>query len=231
MKTVSWTGLGLTLVALILAAGCHKKPTDSDDATPHPSITITSPNGGESWVVGQTYSITWSSSNIVGNVKIEYCRDYPSGSWVALIDDKANSGSYSWHVTSSRTQTARVRISNLDEPSVYDVSDENFALTDAWTVMVYADGNNNLDGADYALYSFLTCEDFPNNPASCTSDQEGCEDFICSVQGLVDMRILVNAYQGPMGGYRLLIDEAGSSARRGAGVFVLEPREARTAVR
>jgi hypothetical protein len=78
------------------------------------------------------------------------------------------------------------------------------------------------EGADYDLYSFLTCDDFPNNPSGCTSDQGGCEDFICSVQGTVEMRILVNAYQGPMGGYRLLVDEAGGGNPFSAFISVLK---------
>ncbi|MFC1550955.1 hypothetical protein ACFL6P_00180 [Candidatus Latescibacterota bacterium] len=37
-------------------------------------ITLTSPNGGESWVACTTQNITWTSSN-VDNVKIEYSTD------------------------------------------------------------------------------------------------------------------------------------------------------------
>ncbi|HHE38921.1 MAG TPA: hypothetical protein ENL20_10170, partial [Candidatus Cloacimonetes bacterium] len=37
---------------------------------PVPEITVTSPNGGESWQVDSTHNMTWTSSNTSGNVKI-----------------------------------------------------------------------------------------------------------------------------------------------------------------
>jgi YD repeat-containing protein len=40
-----------------------------------PSITITSPNGGENWGYGTIQNITWTSTGIVGNVNIEYSTD------------------------------------------------------------------------------------------------------------------------------------------------------------
>jgi hypothetical protein len=40
-------------------------------ATPS-TITVTAPNGTESWEVGSTQQITWTSTGTVGNVKIEY---------------------------------------------------------------------------------------------------------------------------------------------------------------
>ena len=36
------------------------------------SITVTSPNGGESWTVGTSHNITWTSTGTVGNVNIDY---------------------------------------------------------------------------------------------------------------------------------------------------------------
>ena len=37
-----------------------------------PAITVTSPNGGESWEVGSVHNITWTSAGAVGNVMIDY---------------------------------------------------------------------------------------------------------------------------------------------------------------
>ncbi|MFH1010227.1 MAG: C10 family peptidase, partial [bacterium] len=49
------------------------------------SITVTSPNGGELWFVGETEDVTWTSGGVSGNIKIELNRDYPDGSWQTLF--------------------------------------------------------------------------------------------------------------------------------------------------
>jgi hypothetical protein len=42
--------------------------SDADFAItqPQPSITVTSPNGGESWRIGTSKTIAWNSKNITG---------------------------------------------------------------------------------------------------------------------------------------------------------------------
>jgi hypothetical protein len=62
---------------------------------PVPSITVTSPNGGESWVAGSTHPIAWSTTGTVGNVKIEYSTD--NGSFWTAIGWSASSP-YSWTI-------------------------------------------------------------------------------------------------------------------------------------
>ena len=39
------------------------------------SITVTSPNGGEIWPIGSVQNISWTSSGLTGNVKIEVSRN------------------------------------------------------------------------------------------------------------------------------------------------------------
>jgi hypothetical protein len=63
-------------------------------------------------------------------------------------------------------------------------------------------------GADYDLYTFLQCSDFPNTPFGCSSDQVGPEDFNCQINsGSGNLLVCVNAYQGTAGGYALLITQ------------------------
>jgi hypothetical protein len=38
------------------------------------TITLISPNGGETWTPGYAYTVTWSSVNETGNVKLELFR-------------------------------------------------------------------------------------------------------------------------------------------------------------
>ena len=102
-------------------------------ATPAPSpagsITVTSPNGGESWVSGSTHPITWTSSGSAGsNVKIEVLK---AGAVVQTMSD-ANDGSYSGWVIPSGTAAGtdyRIRITSATNATISDTSNANFAIT------------------------------------------------------------------------------------------------------
>src|SRR4029434_4217235 len=63
-----------------------------------PQITLTSPNGGETWVKGTTQTITWTD-NISGNVKIRL----RNGSALAAIiaTSTPSNGSFAWTVPTS----------------------------------------------------------------------------------------------------------------------------------
>ena len=78
-------------------------PSDmSDDdftissAPPTPTITVTSPNGGEAWERGTTHSITWNSSGDDSAVTIELYRG--STLYSEIDDSTSNDGSYSWAI-------------------------------------------------------------------------------------------------------------------------------------
>ncbi|WP_205507746.1 lamin tail domain-containing protein [Myxococcus vastator] len=94
-----------------------------DDA----SVTVTSPNGGESWSGGSVRDITWTSTGVT-NVKLEYTLNGSTWSTLAA-STAAAAGSYAWTVPSSATTTARVRISDASDASVSDTSDAAFTLT------------------------------------------------------------------------------------------------------
>jgi len=97
--------------------------------SPLPSLQILSPNGGELWIIGSTKNILWTSTGVTGNVKIELNRNYPSGSWEVLFASIPNDGSESWVVTGPVSSACRIRISSLDDPSIYDLSDGNFLIS------------------------------------------------------------------------------------------------------
>jgi len=91
------------------------------------SVTVTSPNGGESWAGGSTQSITWTASGVT-NVKLEYTLD--GSTWSVITSSTAASaGSYSWTVPSSATTTARVRVSDAANAAITDTSNAAFTIT------------------------------------------------------------------------------------------------------
>ncbi|MDK9700951.1 MAG: S8 family serine peptidase [bacterium] len=93
------------------------------------SITVTSPNGGENWIVGTTHPITWTSQNLTGNVHIVIDRNYPSGTWTGLFNNIPNDGSENWTITGAASAAARIRILSVDDLSIGDTCNANFTLT------------------------------------------------------------------------------------------------------
>ena len=110
--------------------------SDTSDAnfTILQSITVTSPNGGESWAVGSTHPITWTSVGITGNVQIDVSRDGGT-TWSTIILNTPNTGKLNWTVTGPATALARIRITSIDFPGVSDPSDANFTISPSITII------------------------------------------------------------------------------------------------
>jgi len=92
------------------------------------SITVTSPNGGESWVVGSSHDITWTTVGTVGNVKIEYSTDGGTSYTTIASSISPNSGIYPWTVPSAPSTKALVRITQVSGDYPSDVSDAVFTI-------------------------------------------------------------------------------------------------------
>jgi endonuclease/exonuclease/phosphatase family metal-dependent hydrolase/archaellum component FlaG (FlaF/FlaG flagellin family) len=102
-----------------------------------PTITVTSPNGGENWELGSSKTITWETTAITGDVKIVLWKD---GSGIGAIDRNLNpaSGSYTWTVGNLLNGTTvaagsgyKIRIRELvpDGNGPYDESNAPFNIT------------------------------------------------------------------------------------------------------
>ncbi|NOK22582.1 lamin tail domain-containing protein [Corallococcus carmarthensis] len=95
------------------------------DGTTSSSVTVLSPNGGESWVAGSAHTITWSASGVT-NVKVEYSLN---GSTWTTLTSSASGGSVAWTVPSSASTNAWVRVSDASDASTSDLSNAAFAIT------------------------------------------------------------------------------------------------------
>ena len=90
------------------------------------SITVASPNGGESWVGGSAHSVTWTSSGVT-NVKLEYTLD--GTTWSTIVaSTPASAGSYAWTVPNSATTAAKVRVTDTGSAAT-DASNAAFTIT------------------------------------------------------------------------------------------------------
>ncbi len=106
------------------------------DTTP-PSVRVTSPNGGESWKIGETKSITWEASDDVGvnNVDILFTTDNKSR-WMYIDKGVNNTGHYNWIVPDftqrwNNLPSCFIRIIAHDNVGNIgtDDSDDKFAIT------------------------------------------------------------------------------------------------------
>lgn len=90
-------------------------------------ITVTAPNGGESWEQGSSQEITWTSSNLTGNVKI----DLVSSETTTLAASTEDDGTFTWDIPNDQAiaDDYLVRITSVDDETVSDVSDAAFAIT------------------------------------------------------------------------------------------------------
>jgi len=90
-------------------------------------LTMTSPNGGESWIGGSTHAVTWTSGGSIANVKIEFSSDN-GAKWTTVVASTANTGSYSWMAPAVVSDKCLVRISNAATGTPSDSSNAVFAI-------------------------------------------------------------------------------------------------------
>lgn len=107
-----------------------------------PTLTVTYPNGGETLHRGHTYTITWSSANVTGDVAI----DIYSGATNLQRYNVANTGSYSWTIPFSIPAGAsyRVSVSGMGG-TVWDFSNAYFTIDTPSITVTSANGGEVWD--------------------------------------------------------------------------------------
>lgn len=138
----AWSGDTSTTGNPILLAidGARAVTASFADTTP-PTVTVTSPNGGENWAAGSSQSVTWSAADnaVVDSIDIDYAIEGGDGSWVPIAHGLANSGSCAWTVPSSPTSPANamlsLRVTARDHAgnAASDTSDAAFTIVDPTT--------------------------------------------------------------------------------------------------
>lgn len=98
---------------------------------PGSTITVTSPNGGESWVQGNTYKISWKSSGITEGAQFridlykEDKRQEEISDHLISQDDR----SYFWTIPTSTSYVGskyKIRISDASRPALINDSSDNY---------------------------------------------------------------------------------------------------------
>jgi len=92
-----------------------------------PTVTVTAPNGGETWGIGEPHNVTWSSTGTLDYVALDVSTDGGS-SWSSIASSTENDGIYPWTVDAAVSSTCLVRVTGLVTPSIEDVSDSEFSI-------------------------------------------------------------------------------------------------------
>lgn len=117
-----------------------------------PSITVTSPNGGETWQGGTSHPITWTATRVPGNVRIQLYNN-----WTRLgnlVDIPAANGIWTWPISPDQAlgSTYRIRVQSLST-SANDYGNGLFTIFESsWTV-------NPANGHFYKLTPYMTWEE------------------------------------------------------------------------
>jgi hypothetical protein len=91
------------------------------------SLTVTSPNGGENWVVGTSHDITWARSGKITAVRIEFSIDNGSV-WSDVIAATSNGDSYPWIIPSTPSFQCLIRISDAADAAMGDTGNAVFSI-------------------------------------------------------------------------------------------------------
>ncbi len=99
-----------------------------DPLGPNP-LTLTSPNGGESWAVGGIQTITWNGPGVGPYVKLRLWRNGVFTGYY-LTGNEANDGSYTWYIPSTLAPDTTYKIQVYTPDYTYsDFSDAPFTVT------------------------------------------------------------------------------------------------------
>lgn len=98
-----------------------------------PTLTVTSPNGGENWIAGSTQTISWFAENIASTDLIEIRLSTDGGVNYSIIND-GTFGTYpdnsmTWTVPFSATNQARIQVVNTTT-GLSDISNANFTIVE-----------------------------------------------------------------------------------------------------
>ena len=121
------TGIGITSICDGYAIPIPRIQIDAALLTLPNSLTVTSPNGGETVCVGSLLQITWTSEGTVGDVRIEYSINSGTN-WTDIVLSTPNDGSYAWTIPNTPSSECLIRVSEAADSNPSDTSDATFSI-------------------------------------------------------------------------------------------------------
>jgi len=128
------------------------------EITPATPIVLT-PNGGESMYAATSYNITWNAASYYSNVRIDYSIDN-GFTWNLIVSNSANDGTHTWTVPNTASTQCLVKVSNMSNLSVNDVSNSVFTIKAAVTILT-PNGDNGITSWGGCTVTSITFDHTP----------------------------------------------------------------------
>jgi hypothetical protein len=172
------------------------------------NITVTSPNGGENWLNGSANTITWTD-DISGEVKIDLYKGGVFDTTIAV--SVPSSGSFDWDFADAVPgMDYQIKISSVDQPALFDMSDNNFTLFSGELTVTSPNGgenwlagssqtifwDDNIDGdVEIELYRADTLHSIISGPTA--SDGVKAWDIPFDFEGGSDFKVKITSVENP----------------------------------
>jgi hypothetical protein len=142
IDTIPNTGSYDWTVPDVISDNCYIRIMDATDGSPYDvsdypfhiipipeAITLTSPNGGETWEVGSFHTITWTGGSGRADVNIWYQTGYfPDYPWRGIQGPTPNDGAFDWTIPNTISSTCRVAVTDTEGLNLFDMSDADFTI-------------------------------------------------------------------------------------------------------
>ncbi len=122
-----------------------------DNGAGESSITLNTPNGGETWYQGTTNTISWTSVNYeeLIDIVLIYEEVY---SIVEIANGIENNGSFEWNIDESIILgNARIKISATENAELFDMSENYFTISESGNIPEVGDVIINEVGEPYGM--------------------------------------------------------------------------------
>ncbi len=113
--------------------------------SPEETITLETPNGGETWQAGTSQNIIYSASPTITSVSLQFSTDGGS-TWTPIVESTLNTGSYAWLVPDVSSSNCLVRVADAGYGMPFDVSDGIFTIQSNRNYLIFEDYNNLSNG-------------------------------------------------------------------------------------
>jgi len=175
-------------------------------------IIVTSPNGGESWEVGTSKTISWVSEPTTSQYRVYYSINAGS-SWNTLTTS-TYSASYSWTIPNTPNTTSLVKVQDYANSCIQDVSNANFTIAPPQPyitvtypntgVTTYANNTINIQWTSgYLSSSFVKIEFSSNNGSTWTTvaeptENDGTHSWILPNINSQNCKFRISEYNNPI---------------------------------
>lgn len=177
----SWTGSETIVFKATDPDGYFGTKTVEFAVLPY-DLELTNPDGGEFVTVGSVCEINWVNTAI-SEIKIEYSINNGTD-WTEIINNfPSSSGSYNWTIPNEISDECLIKISDVSNSSIFDISDSAFEIgeisnstggpytVDGNTVLLlHFDNNLNEESHNYTLSNHGITKTYVTNPISDLND-------------------------------------------------------------